>query len=207
MVKDGFYYGFGFLTAAFAVGFLLGAWWSVPLLVLGAFCVYFFRDPERVAPAGPVAVSPADGVVSLIRRFDDGGFRVSVFLNIFNVHVNRSPIAGRVESIAYQKGSFEMAHRESASENNEQNTFLIQPTDGGGPLEVKQIAGLIARRIVCYKKVGDVLQKGERIGLIKFGSRMDVRFGSEWELAVAKGDRVAAGETILARRREEKHAA
>ncbi|MBI1353610.1 MAG: phosphatidylserine decarboxylase [Acidobacteria bacterium] len=206
MVKDGIYYGAGFLLAALAIAFVLNAWWSLPLFVLSAFCFYFFRDPERTAPSGPVAVSPADGVVSLIRNYEDGGFRVSVFLNIFNVHVNRSPIAGRIESIEYQQGSFEMAHRETASENNEQNTFVIRPTDGGGSLEVKQIAGLIARRIVCYKKVGDSVAKGERIGLIKFGSRMDVRFGPEWRLEVAKGDPVAAGETVLAKRREANHA-
>lgn len=200
MVKDGLYYGFGFYTAGIAVATFLGALWSIPLFVLGTFCLYFFRDPERQAPPGPVAVSPADGVVNLIRRYEDGGVRVSIFLNIFNVHVNRSPIAGRVTSVAYKSGSYEMAHRESASENNEQNALIIEPSDSAsGPIEVKQIAGLIARRIVCYKKIGDSVDKGERIGLIKFGSRMDVHFGPEWKVTVAKGDRVAAGSSILAK--------
>jgi len=200
MVKDGFYYGFGFYAAGAAVAYLLHPWWSVPLFVLGTFCLYFFRDPERQAPPGRVAVAPADGVVNLIRRFEDGGARVSIFLNIFNVHVNRSPIAGRVTSIAYKSGAYQMAHRESASENNEQNALIIEPADkGSGPIEVKQIAGLIARRIVCYKNIGDSVAKGERIGLIKFGSRMDVHFGPEWTVTVAKGDRVSAGSSVLAK--------
>ncbi len=203
MVKDGFYYGVGFFAAAVAMAWWLSPWWSIPLVVLGLFCLYFFRDPERVAPDGPVAVSPADGAISLIRCFEDGGVRVSIFLNIFNVHVNRSPLAGRITAIDYKAGSFQMAHLESASENNEQNALTIEPTDSAsGPIEVKQIAGLIARRIVCYKKVGDRVEKGERIGLIKFGSRMDVHFGPEWELTVAKGDRVAAGSSVLAKLRE-----
>lgn len=202
MVKDGLYYGFGFFAAAAAVASLLSPWWSVPLAVLGCFCLYFFRDPERTAPDGPVAVAPADGVVNLIRNFEDGGVRVSIFLNIFNVHVNRSPIAGRITAIEYKAGSFEMAHRESASDNNEQNTFTIEPSEASaGTLEFKQIAGLVARRIVCYKRVGDVVAKGERIGMIKFGSRMDVHFGPEWEVAVAKGDRVAAGSSVIAKLR------
>jgi len=208
MVKDGLYYGIGFFAAAAAVATLLSPWWSIPLVVLGTFCLYFFRDPERVAPDGPVAVSPADGAVNLIRHLEDGSVRVSIFLNIFNVHVNRAPLAGRITAIEYKSGSFQMAHRHSASENNEQNSLTIEPTGlASGPIEVKQIAGLIARRIVCYKSVGDKVDKGERIGLIKFGSRMDVHFGPEWELTVAKGDRVAAGSSVLAKLKESTHAA
>ena len=203
MVKDGLYYGIGFFAAAAAVASLLSPWWSLPLVVLGAFCLYFFRDPDRTAPDGPVAVSPADGVVNLIRSYEDGGSRVSIFLNIFNVHVNRSPVAGRITAVEYQSGSFKMAHLESASEKNEQNAFTIEPADAAsGPILVKQIAGLIARRIVFSKAVGDSVAKGERIGMIKFGSRMDVHFGPEWELIVKKRDRVAAGTTILAKLRE-----
>lgn len=203
MVKDGLYYGIGFFAVAIAVASLLSPVWSVPLFILGLFCLYFFRDPERQAPDGPVAVSPADGAVSLLKQFPDGGVRVSIFLNIFNVHVNRAPIAGRITSVEYKSGSFQMAHLESASENNEQNALVIEPAEpGSGPIEVKQIAGLIARRIVCYKGVGDTVAKGERIGLIKFGSRMDVHFGPEWRVTVAKGDRVAAGSSVLAELRE-----
>ena len=202
MVKDGIYYGIGFFSAGLLITFVFSAAWAAPLFVLGAFCLWFFRDPERTPPEGPVAVSPADGVVSHVLNYPDGGVRVSVFLNIFNVHVNRSPYAGRITSVEYKAGRFKMAHLAEASEHNEQNALVIEPDDGvSGPIEFKQIAGLVARRIICHKRVGDNLEKGERFGLIKFGSRMDVRFGPEWELAVKKGDKVRAGATIIARQR------
>ena len=200
MVKDGIYYGLGLSAAGLLITFVFSAYWAIPLFILAAFCLWFFRDPERVAPDGPIAVSPADGKVTHIRDFPDGGVRVSIFLNIFNVHVNRTPVGGRITEVQYKSGRFKMAHLEEASERNEQNTLVVQPDDQrSGPVEFKQIAGLVARRIVCHKRVGDTLSKGERFGLIKFGSRMDVRFGPEWELTVAKGDKVSAGATPIAR--------
>lgn len=200
MVKDGIYYGVGLFSAGLLISFVFSPAWAIPLFILGVFCLWFFRDPERTAPDGPVAVSAADGVVTHIRESPDGGVRISVFLNIFNVHVNRSPYAGRITSVEYKAGRFKMAHLEEASERNEQNTLVIEPSDGlSGPIEFKQIAGLVARRIVCYKRVGDNLQKGERFGMIKFGSRADVRFGPEWEAVVKRGDKVVAGETPIAR--------
>ena len=170
------------------------------ILDIGLFCFWFFRDPERVIPEGPVAVSPADGKVSHIRTLPDGGVRVSIFLNVFNVHVNRTPVAGRITSIEYKAGKFEMAHLEEASAENEQNTLVVEPSElQSGPIEFKQIAGLVARRIVCYKKTGDEVARGERFGHIQFGSRTDVTFGPEWELTVATGDKVAGGSSVVAR--------
>ena len=129
-------------------------------------------------------------------RSKGGGKRVSIFLNIFNVHVNRAPVGGRITDISYQPGRFLMAHREEASENNEQNTLTID--SGGAQVVTRQIAGLIARRIVCRKRAGDEVTKGERFGLIKFGSRVDVFLGPEWELAVQPGDKVRGGSSVLA---------
>ena len=208
MVKDGIYYGLGLTTAALLVAYLSHWLWALPLLVLAAFCLYFFRDPERTIPPGPVAVSPADGKVVHIRPTESGGSRVSIFLNIFNVHVNRVPVGGRISEIEYRRGSYRMAHRELASEENERNTLTIEPDDPRmSTVTVKQIAGLVARRIVCYKKTGDTVLKGEQFGLIKFGSRADLIFGPEWELAVQVGDKVAGGSSVVARLREDAPAA
>lgn len=199
MVKDGIYYGIGFTTAGLLISLVFHPLWAAPLFVLAAFCLNFFRDPDREVPEGPVAVSPADGKVVHIRPLPNGGKRISIFLNIFNVHVNRIPVAGVIRSIEYRPGTFVMAHRESASDENEQNTLVVDPDDKrGGEVVVKQIAGLIARRIVCYKKTGDRVAKGERIGMMKFSSRMDVFLGPQWRLVVAEGDHVAGGSSILA---------
>jgi len=200
MVRDGWYYGAGLSAAGLLVAFLFGGWWSVPFFATAAFCVYFFRDPERQIPHGPVAVSPADGKVVHIRSLGGGQHRVSIFLNIFNVHVNRVPVGGQVTAVDYQPGKFKMAHLEDASAENEQNTVTI---DGpAGPVTVRQIAGLIARRIVCDKQIGDTVDKGERFGLIKFGSRVDIFFGPEWELVVKPGDKVKGGSSVVAALRE-----
>jgi len=200
VVKDGIYYGLGFGLAALAVGLIFSPPWAVPLAILAAFCLYFFRDPHREIPDGPVAVSPADGVIVHIRDTPDGGNRVSIFLNVFDVHINRSPIAGRIVEAEYNHGRFMMAHKADASEANERNALTIEPDDPNlSPLKVTQIAGLVARRIVCYKKVGDPVKKGERFGLIKFGSRTDLHLGPEWRLEVIKGQRVAGGSSIIAR--------
>jgi phosphatidylserine decarboxylase len=199
MEKDGIYYGVALAAAGALVSYFLHPAWGAIFFPLALFCVYFFRDPERVIPDGPVAVSPADGKVVHIRQVDASQTRVSIFLNIFNVHVNRVPVAGRITEVAYKPGRFVMAHREDASSDNEQNTVTISA--GDTQVVTRQIAGLIARRIVCRKKVGDEVQKGERFGLIKFGSRVDVFLGPDWELAVKTGDKVRGGSSILARRR------
>src|SRR5882762_2126759 len=184
MVRDGLYYGAGLALAGVLVGYLTGPWLGLPLFLLAAFCLYFFRDPEREIPAGPVAVSPADGKIVAVRP-EGKAQRVSIFLNIFDVHVNRTPIAGTITDVKYRKGRFLVASKEVASVQNEQNTVVV---DGNGTRVVfSQIAGLIARRIVFNKRQGDKVSAGERIGMIKFGSRMDVVFGPEWDIVVQEG--------------------
>lgn len=199
MVKDGIYYGIGFAAAGLIVSFFASPWYAIPLYLLALFCLYFFRDPDRPIPSGPVAVSPADGKVVAIRPAEQDQLRISIFLNIFDVHVNRSPIAGRISEVRYQRGVFMPANKERASSQNEQNMVTVQ--DGDLRVTFSQIAGLIARRIVFYKRTGDDVKKGERVGLIKFGSRVDVFLGPEWELVVQEGARVSAGSSVLAKKR------
>jgi phosphatidylserine decarboxylase len=181
------------------VGWLAGPGWAVPLYLLAAFCLYFFRDPERPIPEGPVAVAPADGRVVAVKPHSDGTTRLSIFLSVFDVHVNRAPIAGTITSVDYRPGRFLVASREEASLENEQNAVTVE--GGGSRVVFKQIAGIVARRIVFYKRPGDTVAKGERVGLIRFGSRLDVLLGPEWELLVREGDRVQAGASAIARRR------
>jgi len=198
VVIDGIQYAVALGVAGVLVSWLAGPWFSTPLWLLAAFCLYFFRDPERAIPTGPVAVSPADGKVVAVQPESPTVNRISIFLNIFDVHVNRTPIGGTVCKVEYQKGKFLVASREECSAQNEQNIVTVQ---GDGTCVIfKQIAGLIARRIVCDKKPGDRVAAGERIGLIKFGSRVDVLFGPEWEIVVHPGMRVAAGSSVIARR-------
>ncbi len=180
------------------MSFSLSPYAGIPFYLVAAFCLYFFRDPDRTPPPGNVMVAPADGKVVAIRPVGAGEVRISIFLNIFNVHVNRTPIAGLISDVQYRKGKFLVASHEAASAENEQNTLIVE--GNGTRVVCRQIAGLIARRIVCYKRPGDSVQTGERIGYIKFGSRVDVIFGSEWSLAVKVGDKVAAGSTVLANR-------
>jgi phosphatidylserine decarboxylase len=198
IVVDGIYYAVGLGLAGVLVSWLAGGWFSAPLWVLAAFCLYFFRDPERATPGGPVAVAPADGKVVAVKAESPAVNRISIFLNIFDVHVNRTPIGGTICNVQYQKGKFLVASREECSAQNEQNVVTVQGE--GTSVMFKQIAGLIARRIVFTKKPGDRVAKGERIGLIKFGSRVDVLFGPEWEILVRPGMRVAAGSSVIARR-------
>ena len=200
MVRDGVYYGATLSALGVLISYLSQPWYGLPLLILAAFCLYFFRDPERQIPPGPVAVSPADGKVVAVRPEGASGQRVSIFLNIFDVHVNRTPIGGTITRVQYQKGRFLVASKELASIANEQNTVVVE--GNGTRVVFKQIAGLIARRIVCTKKPGDEVAAGERIGLIKFGSRVDVVFGPEWDILVREGMHVAAGSSILARRND-----
>lgn len=199
MVRDGIYYALGFAAAGGLISWLLGPWRALPFFLLGAFCAWFFRDPERALPIGPVALSPADGRVVAVAPEADRCTRISIFLNIFDVHVNRSPITGIITDVIYKPGKFLVASRGAASAENEQNILTIR-ADDGTKVVVKQIAGLIARRIVCSKKKGDSVQAGERIGMIKFGSRVDVIFGPEWRVEVSPGSHVSAGSSVLARR-------
>lgn len=198
MVRDGILYALGLSAAAALLGWLAGPWFSVPLVSAAAFCLWFFRDPERVIPAGELAVSPADGRVLAVQRESRDLTRVSIFMNVFDVHVNRAPIAGRIASLDYRRGRFLIASRDQAALLNEQNTVTIDA--GDTRITFKQIAGLIARRIVFYKRPGEAVGLGERVGLIKFGSRVDVFLGPEWQVEVRPGQRVKAGASILARR-------
>jgi phosphatidylserine decarboxylase len=198
IVIDGVYYAAGLATAGGLIYWLAGPWFAAPLWILASFCLYFFRDPERAIPDGPVAVSPADGKVVAVRAEGPALDRVSIFLNIFDVHVNRAPIAGRIAQVRYREGRFHVASREASSSENEQNVVTVE--GDGTTVVFKQIAGLIARRVVFRKKLGERVSLGERVGLIKFGSRVDVLFGPEWEIAVRPGMRVTAGSSIIARR-------
>ena len=199
MVRDGIYYFLAFTAAGVLISLITGPWGGFPLFVLAAFCAWFFRDPDRLLPAGPVALSPADGRVVCVVPEADRQTRISIFLNIFDVHVNRAPIGGVITDITYRKGQFLVASQKAASSLNEQNVVTIR-TEDGTKVVYKQIAGLIARRIVCYKKVGDIVQSGERVGLIKFGSRVDVIFWPEWRVEVTPGMRVVGGSSVIARR-------
>jgi phosphatidylserine decarboxylase len=178
---------------------------AVIFLALTVFCLNFFRDPERVIPQAPdLAVSPADGrVTAVLSRSDplSGTARpcVSIFMNVFNVHVNRSPVAASVKTIAYHPGLFLNASLDKASRDNERCAYLLEDSDGAH-WSVVQIAGLIARRIVCRVEEGDRLARGERLGLIKFGSRLDVYLPEGWSPSVAPGDRVLGGLSVLARK-------
>jgi phosphatidylserine decarboxylase len=200
IVIDGIYYAAALAASGGLVAWLAGPWFALPLWILAAFCLYFFRDPNRAIPPGPVAVSPADGKVVAVKAEDPALTRVSVFLSVFDVHVNRAPIAGRITAVEYRTGSFHVASKEACSSENEQNVVTMEGDQT--TVVFKQIAGLIARRIVFRKKPGDRVALGERVGLIKFGSRMDVLFGPEWEITVRPGMRVAAGSSVIARRRD-----
>ena len=202
--------GWPFIAAFFVASIILGWLWD-PLFWIGMgltlWCAYFFRDPERVTPVSPdYVVSPADGRVSAItqavppRELDlgsDAMTRVSIFMNVFNCHVNRAPVSGRILRIAHKPGKFFNAELDKASAENERNSLVI---DGPkGPLGVVQIAGLVARRIVCWASEGEEIGAGERFGLIRFGSRLDVYLPAGAAVTVALGQTAIAGETILAR--------
>src|SRR4051812_10213566 len=191
MVRDGYYYGLVMLASALLVGWLAQPAWAVVPILLAAFFMWFFRDPERVIPADPGAVvSPADGKVtdvSIVKVNGQGFQRISIFLNVFNVHVNRSPIAGVIRDARYQSGKFLNAMNTESAESNEQNTVTVEGQ--GQKLIFRQIAGLLARRIVFTKKVGDTVERGERVGLIKFGSRTDVLLEPGAAISVKVGDK------------------
>jgi phosphatidylserine decarboxylase len=200
MVRDGIYYALALTAGAAVVAYVTRPLYALPLLIVALFCLYFFRDPDRSIPSGPVAVSPADGKVVAVKLEQPTGMtRISIFLNIFDVHVNRTPISGKITGVSYHKGQFLVASKEEASSQNEQNTVTVE--GDGTRVIFKQIAGLIARRIVFNKKVGDTVAAGDRIGMIKFGSRVDIELGPEWEILVKPGMHVSGGSSVIARRR------
>jgi phosphatidylserine decarboxylase len=200
MVKEGYYFGLPPLALGGAALFLRWTVAGIILLCLAAFVFYFFRDPERVIPADSGAfVSPADGRVVVVTDEENAGRpgkRMSIFLAIWNVHVNRSPAAGIITDMKYRPGRFSAAMRASASTDNEQN--VINLATDAGDITFKQIAGLIARRVVCWKKPGDRVARGERIGLVRFGSRADLWLPRDSEVLVKVGDHVKGGSSVVA---------
>jgi phosphatidylserine decarboxylase len=195
IVKDAYRFLLPLLAAA-GLAYFLGLYpITILVLFLAGFVAFFFRNPNREIPVDPrVIVSPADGRVVKVERVGNVT-RLSIFLSIFNVHVNRSPMAGRIETIDYRRGKFKFAFHEAASVENERNVIMV--AQGDIKLVFTQIAGLVARRIVCWKKVGDTVGKGELIGLIRFGSRVDVLFPAGTEATVERGARVRGGSTPI----------
>ncbi len=201
MVRDGYIYGVSLLAVAVVLVWVTGAWgWGVAPVLLAAFFLWFFRDPERVIPPGAgLVVSPGDGLVTetvSINTPDGPRQRISIFLSVFNVHVNRSPISGVITSVRYQKGLYLNAMNPDSAEHNEQNVVTVRGE--GHEVTFKQIAGLIARRIVFNVAEGATVARGQRVGLIKFGSRVDVILPSTAELRVKVGQRVKGGASVLA---------
>jgi len=201
MVRDGYMYGLGLLAVAAVAVWLTGVWaWGIVPVLLAAFFLWFFRDPERAIPtADGAVVSPGDGLVTEIVRIqtpEGEKQRISIFLSVFDVHVNRSPIAGMLSEVRYQKGKYLNAMNPASADANEQNIVTVRGE--GVEVTFKQIAGLLARRIVFDYKQGDRVERGQRVGLIKFGSRVDVIVPGEAELQVKKGQRVRGGASVLA---------
>lgn len=200
MVRDGYYYGLALIAAGILLGWLTRPAWAILPILLACFFLWFFRDPERTIPQDPDAlVSPADGKVTDISTVVGGQekrLRVSIFLSVFDVHVNRSPVSGVVRDVRYQRGKFLDARSPDCTDLNEQNIVTVE--GDGQTVVFKQIAGLLARRIVFHPKVGDRLVRGQRVGLIKFGSRTDVLFDAGARVNVKVGDRVKGGSSVLA---------
>lgn len=201
MVKEGYKFALPPLIAGLLVLAAGWRWAGAILIFLGAFVLYFFRDPERTIPSEPGAVvSPADGkVVEIAEEMFDAkpGRRVSIFLSVWDVHVNRAPVAGQIRRLEYRPGRFYAALRSRASTENEQN--IIRILTPGGEMVFKQIAGWIARRVLCWKAEGDQVARGERVGMIRFGSRVDVWLPADAEVLVRRGQHVAGGSSVLAR--------
>jgi phosphatidylserine decarboxylase len=201
MVRDGYFYALGLGIVATLL-WLLTHMVSLTLLpiILALFFLWFFRDPTRIIPTGPgEIVSPGDGVVTQAEWIETSAgsrLRVSIFLSVFNVHVNRAPIAGMVRAVEYREGEFLNAMNPNSAVANEQTLVVIDA--GGYEVSYKQIAGLLARRIVCTVKVGDHVERGQHVGLIKFGSRVDVLMPAEAELKIKLGSHVQGGSSILA---------
>lgn len=205
MVRDGYWYAIGLLLVAAVVRFFTAAWFAswllagIPIL-LALFFLWFFRDPNRNIPAGAgLVVSPADGKITEIAPIhtpDGDRIRLSIFLSVFDVHVNRAPITGVVRRVQYKEGEFLNALDPASAERNEQSVVTMEGE--GCILSLKLIAGLLARRIVFLPKEGDMLKRGERVGLIKFGSRCDLILPGDAHIRVERGQRVKGGESILA---------
>ncbi len=201
MVRDGYIYGLSLVAVAVVLAWVTGHWpWALAPLLLAAFFLWFFRDPQRTIPTAPgLIVSPGDGLVTETVSISTPAGprqRISIFLSVFDVHVNRCPIGGVLTEVRYKTGKYMNAMSPACAECNEQNAATVR----GEGMEVtfKQIAGLLARRIVFNPREGDRLERGQRVGLIKFGSRVDVIFPAEAELRVKPGQRVKGGESVLA---------
>jgi len=200
MVRDAYLYAVPLIAGGTLLGGLTRPWWAIPFFLNAVFIFWFFRDPEREIPQDPGAlVSPADGKVtdvSPVTIDNSQRTRISIFLSVFDVHVNRSPIAGSITVVQYQQGRFLDARSKLCAEQNEQNIVTVE--GDGHTVIFKQIAGLLARRIVFYPKVGDRVERGQRVGLIKFGSRVDVLLEPGAGVKVKVGDRVRGGSSVLA---------
>jgi phosphatidylserine decarboxylase len=201
MVRDGYIYGLSLLVVAGLLKWATGNWaWGIAPVLLAAFFLWFFRDPQRTIPSGAgLIVSPGDGLVTeavTIATPEGPRQRISIFLNVFNVHVNRSPIGGVLSRVHYQKGQYLNAMNPASADRNEQNAVTVKGE--GFEITFKQIAGLLARRIVFKLSEGDTVERGQRVGLIKFGSRVDVILPAEAALKVKVGQKVKGGESVLA---------
>ncbi len=198
--------GWPFLAGSILIALLVTQWspgWSIPLWIIAIFVLQFFRDPPRSGSTAANAVlSPADGRIVVVEHTHDPygnreALKISVFMNVFNVHSNRSPVDGKVQSVEYFPGKFFNAALDKASLENERNAMVIQ-TEAGHLVTATQVAGLVAKRILCYAKVGDTLARGQRYGFIRFGSRVDVYLPPGSRPRVAIGDKVSATSTVLA---------
>jgi phosphatidylserine decarboxylase len=201
MVRDGYIYGLSLLAVAVLLVWVTKDWaWAVAPVLLAAFFLWFFRDPKRTIPTAPgLIVSPGDGLVTetvTISTPEGSRQRISIFLNVFNVHVNRSPIAGSLTRVRYQKGKYLNAMNPASADRNEQNAVTVK--GDGYEVTFKQIAGLLARRIVFNLSQGDTVERGQRVGLIKFGSRVDVLLPAEAAIKIKVGDKVKGGSSVLA---------
>jgi phosphatidylserine decarboxylase len=200
MVKEGYRFSAPLLVLGMIALALGWRWTGGTLIFLGLFVLYFFRNPHRTIPSAPgLVVSPADGrVMEIVEEPLDGtvGWRISIFLAIWNVHVQRAPVAGRVADVVYRPGRFYAAMRSAASRENEQNIIYLHAP--AGRIVFKQIAGAIARRVICWKREGEEVVRGELMGLIRFGSRVDVWLPLNARVLVKRGDNVKGGESILA---------
>jgi phosphatidylserine decarboxylase len=201
MVRDGYIYGLSLLAVAVLLVWVTKDWaWAVAPVLLAAFFLWFFRDPKRTIPTAPgLIVSPGDGLVTetvTISTPEGSRQRISIFLNVFNVHVNRSPIAGSLTRVRYQKGKYLNAMNPASADRNEQNAVTVKGE--GYEVTFKQIAGLLARRIVFNLSQGDTVERGQRVGLIKFGSRVDVLLPAEAAIKIKVGDKVKGGSSVLA---------
>jgi len=201
MVRDGYIYGLSLLAVAGLLVWVTGSWpWATAPLLLAAFFLWFFRDPKRTVPDGDgLIVSPGDGLVTetvTIATPQGPRQRISIFLSVFDVHVNRSPIGGVIKAVRYTKGQYLNAMNPESAQHNEQNVVTV--SGQGIEITFKQIAGLLARRIVFNLNEGDAVERGQRVGLIKFGSRVDVLLPEEATLRVKAGQRVKGGSSVIA---------